>query len=238
MERISDYLKTWMSKMQEEGEKYIKRKEKIWELINNEKCNHCDNGIVYFEEDGLRYEWVCDDYLKLFTCDRRRGLLRSIFGEEFEEVTTEKLDKNVYQVYESYNFDRDVIIIGPLGTGKTSLLALFLIKAKILGKSCCIRNPNKFLKDYFTNKSNIFESFDILMIDDIGIEYSYDNFKSAFEEIIDYRWRNRKATIITSNYDVKTLFERYPRAMDRIQHKGILIYLKGKSLRGINENNK
>jgi len=231
MEKMGDFLKTWMDRMSKEREKFLERKKQLWEVVEKNKCFSCDNGIIFYEEDGIRYEWVCDDYLKLVSCLRRKGLLLSVFGEEFVNVTTEKLDEKALEVYEKFDFDKDLIIIGPLGTGKTSFLALLLIKAKILSKNVIIRNPNKLLKDYFGGKDDLFMKADVLLIDDLGIEYNTDAFRSAFEEIIDYRWRNRKSTAITSNFEVENLFERYPRAMDRLQQRGILVVLKGTSLR-------
>jgi primosomal protein DnaI len=81
---------------------------------------------------------------------------------------------------------------------------------------------------------------DMLMLDDLGNEYITEyNISEVLQNVLDYRYKYEKATIITSNYTLDELFEMYAEVVGgqraaqivtRIKTFGA-IEMKGKSWR-------
>lgn len=117
-----------------------------------------------------------------------------------------------------------LVIQGSVGTGKTHLAAAV---AKTIGYgSLC---PFKILRcsDVDLNKLD-FKFVAVLIIDDIGREgvagYELKNKIAQITEIIDYRYRNKMRTIITSNMnsgEIATLYGDH--IVDRMSGDAIII---------------
>lgn len=75
-----------------------------------------------------------------------------------------------------------------------------------------------------------------LAIDDLGCEREgvrTSNFSWCLEEVIDFRWRHEKTTIITTNLAGRDLLRRYGhRIVDRLRDSARCVVLSGANLRG------
>lgn len=156
---------------------------------------------------------------------------------------------------------KTILIIGPVGTGKTEILKLFTSNpvASFLPKDALAINNQARTKDKLDSTilqySNLINSKDVggsqsyfgqkeigLMIDDIGTENelnSYGNKVEVIAEILLNRYTNLKAinritTILLTNLNTKELGEKYgTRIFDRLKEQSCnFIIPKTTSLRG------
>lgn len=74
---------------------------------------------------------------------------------------------------------------------------------------------------------------DLLIIDDVGAQDSTDSERKLLFDLIDGRWRDDKAIIVTSNLNTKELKKFLgTRAMDRLEDRGTVIAFDWTSYRG------
>lgn len=139
---------------------------------------------------------------------------------------------------------KNVLIVGPTGTGKTFI-------GEALGHQACLRghtSKNVRLPTFFSElilskaDGSYFKlmrsmgKYDVLILDDLGIAPLTDEQRRDLLEIIDARY-NQKSTIITSQLPVKMWHEAIgdttlaDAILDRIVHNAYRIELKGDSMR-------
>lgn len=135
------------------------------------------------------------------------------------------------------------IIFGNTGTGKTYL-------TKILNNELCDKTRNTcYIKavemamvlrqaafDRNTNYKTVlsqFQTIETLIIDDYGTQKNTEWVKECIFMILDYRYENRKTTIITTNCDLEELKELEPRLYSRLSDMDWVkkIYFKAKDYR-------
>lgn len=134
------------------------------------------------------------------------------------------------------------------GSGKTRL-AISLANELIYNKnqpvkfatSLQILNEikNTWNNDTQQNESQLLDNLvttDVLIIDDFGTEKSKDWINEKFFHIIDGRYLNDKITIVTSNYDIKTI-DYDDRITSRLDEKCYKVEFPNKSVRRINADN-
>lgn len=76
---------------------------------------------------------------------------------------------------------------------------------------------------------------DLLVLDDLGVEVNDHAglFMWCLFEVINFRWENRKRTVVTTNVTPRNLEARYGRRVtDRLRDGGRCVIAKGTSLRG------
>ena len=80
-----------------------------------------------------------------------------------------------------------------------------------------------------------FQMYDLLIIDEIGVQSGTDNERNILFEIVNGRYENVRPTIIISNRDVKEVAELISeRSVDRITEGGAIIPFNWESSRGGN----
>lgn len=146
------------------------------------------------------------------------------------EVAKKKVYSFARGIYDGNNVS-SLILSGKVGTGKT-MLACATINALIESKKCrMVKLIDMFreLKDTWRKESSKTEleliswysKLDLLVIDEVGVNYDSDTEKMFIFDIIDGRYQNMKPTMIISNLGIdgiKGLIG--DRAYDRLKDGG------------------
>ena len=130
----------------------------------------------------------------------------------------------------SINFVREgknLIIVGPSGTGKT--LLSIIISCKILRQGLSVKyktshNLSVELKEAKAGNSlsgciKKLQSCDVLVMDDLTFATFDSKTAQSFHAVIDSRYARRKTIIITANSSIKEWMERFP---DKTMRSAIL----------------
>lgn len=126
---------------------------------------------------------------------------------------------------------KNTFMIGSVGTGKTHLAASIihdLVKSKSVR---CIRliDLMRKLKDSWRRDSdyteteaiNYYANLDLLIIDEVGIQFGSDAEKMFMFDIINGRYENMKPTILISNLNLSNLKENLgEQVIDRLREDG------------------
>jgi DNA replication protein DnaC len=212
--------------------------------------------------DNLYADYTIDQYTALLTdteCEERNnrkierlfktaGFRMAASLNDVDYRANRGLDRNLFERLGQLNFisnKENVIITGPTGSGKSYL-------AQALGNQAC----QMTLKTLYTNTSRIFsklklakldgsylkelqkiERFDLLILDDFGLQAAFDNHaREALMDIIEDRY-NRSSTIVSSQIPVSKWHEIIGEGtiadaiLDRLIHSSHRITLKGESMR-------
>ena len=133
----------------------------------------------------------------------------------------------------------NALFIGATGTGKTFLARCIGTEFLRRNKSVLYLNVNEYLNslkpDYEGRPLKTYAvACDLLIIDDLGTEYSTEFTKAELNYIIDKRINDNKSTIITTNLLNNQIKERYLDSMfSRITHIYTKYMLLGEDIRGI-----
>jgi len=239
---------------------YKQRSEEILldkEFVKFQCNNECDRTVVVSDKYGkfrVRCPFVegtfcliSDKEIKKFHEKEKLNRIFSPFNipNSFYSIVFEKVNKKYRSRLQEYilSFEEgkkdNLIIIGNIGTGKTSMLYLIireLLKTEITMKYYTANDLATFI--IRENSEELVGMYDdIVMIDDLGREYlpEKESFVlSQLDNFIDLRYREDKTTIITSNLDKQSLSDRYPRIIDRLKEKGIDFQLSSSSMRVLN----
>lgn len=167
---------------------------------------------------------------------RESYMEKSAYNDNFNNWDFSKADKKTYDIGRKFcnNFEEvsknglGLFIYGRPGNGKTyltSCIANELIEKKqIRIKYCSINfvlNQIKSSYDYKTPEEvkviGKFKDTKLLILDDLGTEQTTDWSISKIYEIIDYRYRNKLSTIVTTNLTVDEIKKKYTqRLADRM----------------------
>lgn len=107
----------------------------------------------------------------------------------------------------------NLVMTGKVGTGKTHLAAAIISKLIDEKKSCeLIKLPEviRLIKASWSDstlpsESKIIERYarlDLLVLDEVGVQYGSDTEKLLISEIIDNRYQEMKPTVLISNLDI------------------------------------
>jgi len=235
---------------------YKQREEKVLldeEFVELQCALDCDRTVIVSDEYG-KFKVHCPFVDKRFCLITEKNLkeykdkekLKKIFSpfeipSNFYSVRIEKVNRKANKQLQEYlkEIKKDmqgIMIIGNVGTGKTSIL--YLILKALLDYELSIKYyaandiATYIIRENFEELEGMYN--DIVMIDDLGREYlpEKESFVlSQFDNFIDLRYRENKTTIITSNLSKEELESRYPRSIDRLKEKNLVFQLSGISLR-------
>lgn len=136
-----------------------------------------------------------------------------------------------------------IIIYGDVGTGKTHIACAIgsdLIRKNKLVMYCTILEITLCVKKSWSksNESEFdiykeFEKPDLLIIDEIGVQYGSQFETMVLSTIVDMRSQNKRPTILISNLEPGEIMENIGvRTMDRIiGFNGFFLEMRGDSLR-------
>lgn len=138
-----------------------------------------------------------------------------------------------------------LIFCGRPGTGKTHLALAIGRELSKMGLRVVYRNLANLVrevrstwKEEGASESAMiknFQMYDLLIIDEIGVQSGTDNERNILFEIVNGRYENVRPTIIISNRDVKEVAELISeRSVDRITEGGAIIPFNWESNRGGN----
>jgi DNA replication protein DnaC len=125
---------------------------------------------------------------------------------------------------------------GPVGTGKTHLLSALVRSRYIWAWTCQFFYVPRFLArmkrafDGTTEETagdliHQAEFVEFLALDDLGTEKLTPWSSEIITSLINTRYAEKKATAISSNYDLDGLAKRYERIADRIRERAVQIPL-------------
>lgn len=130
-----------------------------------------------------------------------------------------------------------LLILGPVGTGKTQL-ACAIANALKPNMSVRIVEARHILRDFRKawdaidgRESEVWNKYiepRVLVLDDVGAGRASDNDKDRISELLCDRYADDKPTVVVSNLDQKVFkVEVGDRAYSRLRHDGTLIRLLG-----------
>jgi len=198
-------------------------------------------------QNQLVHRMILENTPELSTSERY--LSGGGIGRQYHKAVLEKtripdkLGQFIDNLEDNLKSGKGLLILGPVGTGKTSCLA-------IIAKAILALNRHEFnlqsdfvftsledlvnaicTKDYdFTKDCN---GTLALMLDDFGREYFPEFAFSTFENMIEFRYANKQSTFITSNLTAESLREnrRFQRIVDRWRECNEVIQISGESMR-------
>lgn len=168
------------------------------------------------------------------------------FPEEF--ILTVEIKEIVGQISLWYSNDKrfkgddkkGIILRGNCGTGKTMIVKTLLDMIEFGDKRVAILINVRDLQDlYIKNdieKINTLKNRFLIIIDDLGVENpdikNYGNILEPFNDLFDYRYRNRMETILTTNLTLEKIKQFYgDRILDRFKEMFNEYLFTEKSLR-------
>lgn len=205
----------------EEGEEILKRCKK-------KECDGC-NGIVpnIIKVEGRIYPTYepCKMYYYRRTKERLKEFIIEIpYNKNFSNFEIdESLEPainmaNLYLKKELYKKGYGIYFYGPAGSGKTHLSFAILneINQKTEYYAFAIFVPEfiQKIRDYYSsgdieiNPINEIARIQILLVDDLGAERYTEWVQEQIVQLLDYRYRNKLSTIITSNLKLNNLKEK------------------------------
>ena len=180
------------------------------------------------------------------------GIPKRFRGVGFDRQPIADMDPTLTREIRSYvrdintNLDKGkgLWLFGDVGTGKTSLAMLVSKAALDAGRSVAIYSLPRLLSDIKEtyedrSQSSYMELFervvgvDLLHIDDLGAEKRTDWILEQLYSIINERWQEQKAIIVTTNLvDVDELRDQIgPRTVSRLHEMCDLIPIMGRDRR-------
>ena len=204
------------------------------------------------------YEFYKPTYAPPIVIDRQKDLSRYGIKGRYKDMDFDKLkeqgappeDKEAYNNAFKYSIHlsehirngKGLILMGPVGTGKTSLAISILRKAIEQGYNGYLISMTSLFdtlltlskgpSEHYLKFENRIRNSPLLVLDDFGAEYTSEWVQQKVASIIADRVERSKSTIITSNLSVEQIKKAYDsRVYDRLKGTSFLIAFKGKSQR-------
>lgn len=194
-------------------------------------CRHCAKGENLFEQwkkepaqQKCFRAWKQDKIDRAIRISGVDGVFQNIRLNDIKSESS--LAKSCIKYVENWEEIRltgeGYYFWGNVGAGKTfiaSALANELMKAKLV-EVLFIRMPeaakrvkksfDSFVKNEDKKLFDRMKDVELLVIDDLGVEKVSEWLIDEMYQIIDFRWRNKKPMIITSNRSLDDLSKVYP----------------------------
>lgn len=150
-----------------------------------------------------------------------------------------KIAKNYIEDFDKHKKDgKGLLFNGDCGVGKT-YLGVCIIKEMIYkGYNCIISNVSDITQKYkydLEEYINDLMQFDLVMIDDLGVQRNTDSATESLYCVIDKLYKEKKPIIATSNLTNKELLQceemRNKRIYERIKEMCLPVNIKGENRR-------
>ncbi len=214
------------------------------------KCGRCIRELaekLFFEEqDKLKQENIQREILKSGVSKRNQFF--KLLSLNHHNTEQKKMINDAVKMSVSIQageVTQNIINTGTTGTGKTliwSALVSELIRSGFTANIIKVSELIRSLKDTWRRDSDLsetkviefFAGLDLLVIDEIGVQYGSDTERLFISEIIDARYNDVKPTVLVSNLSIEEIQSCVgERVVDRLREDGgKLIGLKFDSLRG------
>lgn len=184
---------------------------------------------------------------------KESGLGRRFWSRNFQNIEKRGVPKQVEQQYqlvrnyaanlpENIREGNGLLLLGPVGTLKTSLASAVLLTHLYTGGTGLFITMSSLLDTIFTLKSTNMDEWakfeyklrnaPILVIDDLGAEHTEGWVKTKVDSIISERYNSMLPIIITTNLTGEQLKNTYAeRIIDRIRSTAEQVIFSGDSLR-------
>lgn len=124
-----------------------------------------------------------------------------------------------------------LVLTGGTGAGKSVAACLALESGGIFERAVSAARLGLYGDDDVKRMRSLRRTR-VLVLDDLGAEFSGDVWRAQFDELVDERYGARHRTIITTNLSPDAVRERYgARVADRIRHDGTVVACGAESLR-------
>lgn len=223
------------------------------ELYGEEGCSLCKEMYVVKDKTyGVIYcmcqvlEWqnrIANRYEFLRTPEAPASLDDLDFHPGLGDNGVSTLRKTVKKAQRFIKSPRKwLVITGPYGVGKTHILRAINTQLSPIAVYLSSQDIEDQIHKYRKNDElgdlyDLLRIAPILLIDDLGIEYGGDLFRSIIDRVIDGRIKRfpDKPTVITSNKPVKELASHIERTGDRLMNKAKVerAFIAAKSYRQI-----
>lgn len=208
------------------------------------------------QENG--YEFYVPKYAPTIVIERQKDLSQYGIKGRYKDMDFDKLkelgappeDKEAYNNAFKYSLHlsehirngRGLILMGPVGTGKT-ILAISILRTAInqgyngylismISLLDTLLVLSKGPAEHYLKFENQIRNCPLLVLDDFGAEYDNKWVGNKVDAIISDRVERGRATIITTNLNVKQIKTDYDsRIYDRLKSTSFLLQFKGKSKR-------
>lgn len=129
-------------------------------------------------------------------------------------------------------------VLGSKGIGKTTSAAWCALQALDAGQSVRYRRMGEIARLSSFDEGRVeldnLKRVGFLVVDDVGTEKWTEYAMGLVFDLFDTRHSNRRRTFVASNLDVGSLAARLgDRLADRVQADGVIVELRGASLRGV-----
>jgi DNA replication protein DnaC len=188
-----------------------------------------------------RYEagYVMHGFTAQDEFDDRMSRWASTAPPRFQHATPETLEGPAAEAFEEWrqsNGTRNVLFLGPVGTGKTHAAYAFLCHVHMCGVWRWTGTSSVSLMDKLRpggdERLGKWTDVDCLLLDDLGGEKPSEWVAERLFALIDERWRWERPTLVTTNLLPGQLREALgDRTYSRLQDEAIAVTLTGRDRR-------
>ena len=203
----------------------------------------CECEIAAYRKEEERYER--ERVMQKIGDMRRAGItdanyLRWTFAadDERDPAITAKMHKYVDNWEQMRGENIGLLLFGPVGTGKSFFAACIANALIDKGIPVMMTSFPKLAAAYYDDKNviNRIKNYELLVIDDLGVERQSEYMREIVFNVVDSRYRSDLPTIITTNLDLKDIKEpadlANKRIYSRILEMCLPLLLDGQDRRG------
>lgn len=198
-------------------------------------CNYCEQKAIQLKETQNRISALLKNSML-----KKRFVTKTFANFEIYSRKSPKKQTEVYEIAKDFaqNFSHHLqlgtwlLFSGSVGTGKSHLSAAVINEVVKQGHTCLYTKMHRLLrevKDTFNKNSHVtqnevishLENVDLLIIDEIGVQFGTDTERMIIYDILDARYENVKPIILTTNVTNLKVLEKLlgEKIIDRLYEK-------------------